>query len=154
MPALLFFIRSFSQNTCDTLSFNRANEYMQQESYDSALAFYTHVIAGCPDFTPAYLNRGIAYYYLNHVDKANEDFEATIGMAKHKYRVVMVIANVLFENEDYNGAYEYFDKACKINNAETEPYFKMGRCLWLDRVRILQANEVEDYAQDTLLILT
>ncbi len=39
-----------------------------------------------------------------------------------------------------------------MNTSESEPFFKIGRCLWLSRIKILQKNKVENYQKDSVLV--
>lgn len=148
---LPFFKPIYAQASCDTLLFNQANDCFNRRNYDSAISLYNQVIQKCPAFVASYLNRGISYYNLGQIDNAKSDFEMTVKTAKHKYKLAMYIGNILFDADDYFNAYTYFSNASVLDDSASEPYFKMGRCMWLTRVKILEANKVEDYSKDTAL---
>ncbi len=63
--------------------------------------------------------------------------------------MTMNIANVYFQFENYAEAFTYFDNATALKPNNSEAYFKKERCKWLERIKILQQNKVEDYATDT-----
>lgn len=141
----------FAQTGQDTLFYNKANQFSQQRMQDSAIVLYTQAIDINPNFVSAIINRGFAYFDVKQVQKGLNDFDMAIQVAKHKYRIAMYIADVMFKTENYDFAYNYFKKASSFSDTASEPYFKMGRCLWLKRVKVLVTNKVEDYAQDTAL---
>ena len=50
----------------------RAFVYNSEEDYDEAINDLTKVIRDDPDYTAAYINRGVSYYY-------SKDYERAIG---------------------------------------------------------------------------
>lgn len=150
---LIFFVLStvHSQNSCDTILLKKANTHFDNKNFDSSIVLFSQLIAECPLFTSAYVNRGFSYYNMNNNEKAINDFDKTLEVARFKYKLALYIANRLFEADDYKLAYVYFQKVNRYNETESEPFFKMGRCLWLDRLRILNANKVQDFTKDTAL---
>lgn len=137
-----------AQGNCDTALFDKATGYLGQKSFDTAISLFTKVIEDCPAFTVAYVNRGMGYYYKGDTIKANTDFTTAITVAKAKYKISMMIAGALFQFEDYTNAYTYFAKAAEARPAAAEPWFKMGRCLWLGRIPVLLGKYKGDYMAD------
>ena len=140
--------KTYAQNNCDTALFDKATDYLQAQSFDSSIALFSQVIEKCPAFTVAYLNRGIGYYYINDTGKANADFAMAIKVAKARFKITMMIASTLFQFEKYGDAYRYFNQASGIRPGEAEPWFKMGRCLWLGRIPVLLNKYKGDYTLD------
>ena len=140
--------QSFAQTQTDSDYFNKGTGFLQEQKFDSAINIFNDIIKKFPNFTLAYLNRGLCYYYQNNKTKAKTDFYKTIEVAKAKFKMTMAIANTLFQFEDYDDAYQYFEKATKIKDKEAEPYFKMGRCLWLGHIPVVLEKYKGDYMQD------
>jgi len=55
--------------------FNIANEYVNQGKYGEALELYKEAMKLKPKDADTYYNRGIAYYYLGHKEKACKDWK-------------------------------------------------------------------------------
>ncbi len=53
---------------------SQGREYLLEEKYVDALAFYNQVIAQDPGYAPAYANRGVTHMMLGHIDEAYADF--------------------------------------------------------------------------------
>jgi tetratricopeptide (TPR) repeat protein len=140
--------QSFAQTQADTAYFNKGFDFLQEQKWDSAINIFDDLLKKFPNFTVAYLNRGICYYYQNDKRKAKIDYDKTIEVAKAKFKMTMTVANMLFQLEEYEDAYQYFEQATKIKEKEAEPYFKMGRCLWLGHIPTVLEKYKGDYTQD------
>lgn len=141
------------QQDCDSALFKKGQQLFKNNQFEASAKVFTQVLQKCPMFTAAYLNRGICNYNLQNLKTAISDFDSTILIAKFKYKLATHIANIFFDLKDYDLAKKYFERASGLNESESESYFKIGRCLWLSRIKILQQNKVEDYQKDSVLVL-
>jgi tetratricopeptide (TPR) repeat protein len=151
LTIIIFFsvTRCMSQTACDSTAFYQAVGFHQNGNFDSAILKYSQQIETCPSFCEAYINRGFCFCNLLDRKKANQDFSAAVSVSPDKAKTLYSIADIFFNAKDYDTAFVMFSQAAKFDSTNSTVYFKMGRCEWLARVKIMVANHVEDYATDT-----
>lgn len=154
--SLLVFIISFAftaaaQQPCDTASFIQAVKHQRKGQFDEAIAKYTVVLKTCPNFFEGYLNRGFCFYNKKDLAHAESDFAMANATTTDKTYIPGQVGEFFFSLENYDSAFNRFKQVTTINPADASAWFKMGRCKWLARVKIMGANKVEDYATDTAL---
>ncbi len=89
------------QEHYDSILFKKGQQLFENNNFEAAVKIYTQVIQKCPEFTAAYLNRGICNYNLQNLESAISDFDSTILVAKFRYKLATYIANVFFDLENY-----------------------------------------------------
>lgn len=146
-----FTITTAAQQACDSANFVQAVRYHRKRQFDDAIAKYTVVLKTCPGFFEAYLNRGFCFYEKKDLAHAENDFAMANATATDKTYTPGQVGEFFFSLENYDSAFNRFKQVTAINPADANAWFKMGRCKWLARVKIMVANKVEDYATDTAL---
>jgi len=140
---------SYEQQNCDSSFFEKAIKLQEDGKFDKALGYYNKQINLCPDFSEAYINRAVCFFNLNQDSNGNQSFNDAISHTKNKASTLSQIAGFYFSAKLYDTAFNIYKSILTIDSNYSEAYFKMGRCLWLKRIKILQANKVQDYALDT-----
>lgn len=129
--------------------FGRAMDYFTLRDYEHAIADLSRAIEMTPDFTLAYLMRGIARFSLPPSDApagtpaglgvraAIDDFDSSIAlspqMAVAYYNKGVVLASLA----DYSAAIEAFDRAINLKPDMGEAYYNRG---WVE-LRIGRRSE-------------
>ena len=148
---ILLSTQCYSQSYCDSTAFNEAVKKMGAGETENSIVKFSEQIKTCPNFTNAYLYRGICYYKLVDTLKGEKDFNKAIEVSTNKTATIVGEANFFFRAEMYNKAFKLYQISIKKDSTNAKVYYRMGRCKWLERLAILQQNKVDDYATDPVL---
>ena len=138
-----------TQTKCDSTAFFEAIDFSQTGELEKAIDKYSVQIKLCPNFTEAYINRGVCYFRTKQKQQFIKDFQTAIQVSNEKANTLNQVAGFYFAIKRYDTAFSIFKSVVNIDKNNSQAYFKMGRCKWLERIKILQENKVEDYAKDT-----
>lgn len=134
---------------CDSTLFFQGANLQQQRQIDSAISKYTELISRCPTFSIAYFNRGFCYYNKGNNAMGYPDLQAAIRLSENKANTAFIIGNVFYNSSRYDTAFMYFKEVAVKEPANAAVYYKMGRCKWLKRYKILmEAQYKGDFNQD------
>jgi tetratricopeptide (TPR) repeat protein len=107
-------------NLWEGLTHAKAGDYLE------AVRAYGNAIAASDRYTPAYVNRALAYMQLEEFDKAIADFNEAIRLepaqAEHYYKRGVAYAR----QGDYEKASASFASAIALNNKHVEAYRHMS----------------------------
>lgn len=145
--ACVFYGRT--QIKCDSTFFYEAIEFTQAGELDKAIDKYSAQIKLCPNFSEAYINRGVCYFRTRQNQQSTKDFQTAFQVSNDKAITLNQIAGFYFAIKRYDTAFIIFKSILNLDKNNSQAYFKMGRCKWLERIKILQDHKVEDYALDT-----
>ncbi len=175
--AIRFYTKSINIKKNTLAYVNRGRVYKKTNKIELAMADEQIAIAIDPSFAQAYLILGNCYL-LKH-DTANAAANYKKGLAqKPKGQIetllkrqlstieptivvqnfndsasyYMGLADEYFKAAFYDTAFTMFKAAARLSPKNAEAYFKMGRCKWLARLKIMQADNVDDFATDTAMI--
>ncbi len=141
----------------------RADALRHEKNYADAIATYTKVIEMDPQNIEAFYDRGIANAHNKDFDAAYADIKRamTIDTAQLWAGYNNIAFFIKFEQKDYQGSLEYFDKAIKLNPKFSNAYNNRGFAkLQLNdlkgaRADIMRAQELEptnSYAYRTMAL--
>lgn len=143
--------KCYSQSYCDSTAFREALKKMGAGETENSISKFSEQIKTCPNFTNAYLYRGINYYTQGDTIKGEKDFNKAIEVSTNPTATIVGEANFFFRTERYDKAFKLYQISIKKDSTNAKVYYRMGRCKWLERLAILQQNKVDDYATDPVL---
>jgi tetratricopeptide (TPR) repeat protein len=103
--------------------FERAYKAKEPEE---EIRLYTRAIHLDPNFTKAYLNRGVSYYNLKQYKQAIEDFDRAIELNPEYALAYSNRGDSYSDLKQYEWAIEDFDQAIKLNPDNAEAYLNRG----------------------------
>jgi len=124
--------------TVEIGSYKKNDEYKDFELYDKgtnaderrdyheAIKYFSLFIKKYPNYSDAYINRGIAKGKLGDYTGANQDFNKAITLnpnSANAYNNRGVLKNHL---EDYRGANQDFNKAMELDPNDADVYYNRG----------------------------
>lgn len=93
-----------------------------------ALSDFNSSLSIKPDFELALRNRGIIRYYLDSTDLAYTDLLRATQLEPKDEDAHHYLGKVLFKQENYPIAIQFFDNAIKLVNYDADMYIDRGNC--------------------------
>lgn len=81
---------------------------MRFGNFEKAVEVFTDIIDAYPDYASAFAGRGIAYYYLEDVERAVDDSLAALELREEYATPYWTLGNIYFDAEDYENALEAY----------------------------------------------
>lgn len=118
-----------------------ANKALGKHEFDEAVKLYTRSIELKETETQAYFERGVAYYALEEIDKAEADFAQAIKLSRFTHVAAhMTRGEMRMENGMLDSAIVDFLKVLESNNNVYEVNLKLGQC-WLEKNELRTARK-------------
>jgi tetratricopeptide (TPR) repeat protein/S1-C subfamily serine protease len=111
---------------CLTLYFGQGSVLGKLKRYQEAIDSYSRAIALNPDFTEAYINRGLTYYYLKQYDKALADYNKAIALNPDDAMAYSSRGATYYYLKQYDKALADYNKAIALNPDDAEAYYNRG----------------------------
>jgi tetratricopeptide (TPR) repeat protein len=108
-------IWSDSQSDTVDLLFTRAQERLEADEVELALALLDHVVGLAPNFAEGYALRGVVRLGSKDHSGAIADFSKAIELEPRQFEVRIALAEILLANGEKRDAYEMFQKALEWN---------------------------------------
>lgn len=96
------------------------------EHYDQSIAFHSKLVDKDPYSAGAWYNLAHAYNGVNNFDKALESFEFVLAIDEEYTPAYIDAGDLLFKQEKYETAIEYFEQFLDKNGANKEIYYKIA----------------------------
>ncbi|MBN1538749.1 MAG: tetratricopeptide repeat protein [Candidatus Thermoplasmatota archaeon] len=114
--------------------FDLGNYYEEVGQHALAIQNYDLSITCDPDFSDAYINRGIAWYNLGKMEHARRDFKNGLDIDKRSSRAMANLGIVLLEEKKYEKAIDLFDRSLEEDPENIHALCGKGLALFnLDR---------------------
>jgi tetratricopeptide (TPR) repeat protein len=109
---------------------NRGKAYLEQESYNEAIADFSQAIRLNAQYAKAFENRGLAYFKMEKYAEAAKDLRTAEKLIeKPEASLYKLLADSYFNAKNYVVSLEYFDKLIKAGFNDKEVYYRRGRVL-------------------------
>jgi tetratricopeptide (TPR) repeat protein len=113
--------------------FNKAYQFVDAGNLQEAIFLYNLSIEKDPQFTDAYYNRGVIYYFLKDYKNAISDFDKTIRL-NPAYAMAYASRGQVYEGiKDNNQAITDYKVAAKLGDNDAKNYLKSKNIDWQDR---------------------
>ena len=120
--------------------------YLEQNDYVNAIEYYSEAINSYENYTQAYHQRGIAYYYNNQFNEAISDFNSGISLGHpEKYHLKYLVGSCKMYQEEVDTAITIFHEAVAMcpqnisgNKTTSLAYNRIGD-IYLDSEQYTQA---------------
>lgn len=128
---LLLFVLPFNliaQHSKKDSLVNKAVDFVYQDNYDSAIVYFTQVIALSPNDEIAYLDRGLAYEKTHQINEAIVDFSSQIKIdttLPDGYFLRGILEQKL---GDTAAAAADFSKVIEIDFYNSDAHYYLGQC--------------------------
>lgn len=143
-------IFSFSISAQTSLSAEQYLEYGKQQfeqgEIDEAISVYTKAIELKPNFTQAYLYRGIAYGINRDREKASADYTAAIEIDPRTFQAYFLRADIKLSFKDYDGAIADAAKVVALDPKNQEAYFNRSYFYFIQNKRAEAAADLKKAA--------
>ena len=117
----------------------RGVAYSMLKNYDAAIADFDRILASNPDFTIAYMSRGVARYEESRLQEdqrlavkgiamAAADFEAATQLNPRLIHAWFDLGYILYNQRDYSQAAECFTKAIELDSEFGAAFYNRGLC--------------------------
>jgi tetratricopeptide (TPR) repeat protein len=106
--------------------FQEGMRLMQPATYSQAIPHFDRALQKTPELAAAYLNRGIAYRYLNRNDQALGDFDAALRINPNLSRAYSERGSIFRQRGEANRAIEEFTRALGIEES-LDAYYERGQ---------------------------
>ena len=105
---------------------------LKNENYDKAINLLSNYIKAnlyAPDLYLAYYYRGLCYYQTQKIQNAIIDLNTSINLNPQFSKPYTALGNIynfyeIDNNSDNQIAYNYYDKASRLNNSDIESHFR------------------------------
>lgn len=130
ISSLFLLITVFSIVSCSTSpSINPGDVSFKKGDYSDAITSYTESLKTNPSDLDLLFGRGRAYQELGKFEKAQIDFEQALSQDPNNFQVLLSLATIQLDQQNYASALLYATKAEEIPGAPAMASFLKGRAL-------------------------
>ncbi len=97
-----------------------------EKNYPQAITNYTKLIENQPNYAPAYYGRGLAYFYMDNLDKTMSDFQMAIDIDKNYNEAYYGLGIVYSKKKNSKEAINHFTTAIRLNSNYALAYYARG----------------------------
>jgi len=101
--------------------------YMNQNSYEEALALIEEMLEKDPEDLEALIFVGNIRMYLKQKDKAKNIYEKVLSMEPKKKNIYLFLGSIYFEEKEYEKALQVYEKMVKNFPESYTGYFFLGK---------------------------
>jgi len=98
----------------------------QHKRYREAANYFRRSADLQPDVVDVFYNLGLSYLKLNKNDQAKKEFEKALELDSNYILAITTLAQLAYEDEEWEQALEYYKRALKINPGNSPVFFRFA----------------------------
>ncbi len=126
--------------------FSEAEKLSKEKKYEESIKKYEMILEKYPNFLPAANNIGLAYEYLDQLDKSVYYYKLCCDKSPKEKFFLNNLGNVYYKQKDYLKAIKIFEISYKIDNGQEQIGEKLANSLVQAKLR----KEAETFLRDIL----
>lgn len=108
---------------------NQGDEYFKKGEFDKAAESYSESLKFNPKDVRMLYNRGRAREEHGDFEQAKIDYEKALGLDQNNFQILLSLANLHYEQKNYNNSLLYASRAVEISGAPALASFLKARAL-------------------------
>ena len=127
-PVLVFiiFFSGCGKNSEAEKFVRKANSFIENQNYQSAIEILDECISKFPNYAPAYNKKGIALDYLGEYFDAKDNYEKAVELDPGFDQAYINLGNSYSNLKNYSRAIENYRKAIEIKPSLARVYYYLG----------------------------
>ncbi len=106
----------------------KAVDDLKAQYFDAASADYKLILDRYPDSLYAWSNLGVVRFQQGHLDEAVRAFKHAVQLAPRDGFSLIDLGMCLFDQKKYSGAIPFFERAEKLNPANSNVHAMLAVC--------------------------
>jgi tetratricopeptide (TPR) repeat protein len=137
-----------SEGEEESSDLQEGRDYIDDEEFEKAIAFFDERISDRPDFADAYCFRGVAHRFLDRLDEAMADQEEALRIEPAHALALMEKSLVHFGQNDPGEGFRSLDELASVRPNDPETFFGRAEA---HRHMGQNAKAIEDYNRSIIL---